>query len=199
MSFQSQRFDWEQIRKKLQQSQIGAETTLHDQKRREAVYRERAARFALKPVTPDTSARSRALMFTLGTERYALELQDLAEVCPFNMSTPVPGAPEELIGVINLRGEIRPVVDLARVLGVPDVEDRTGGWILLLQRGDRTLGLRVDQVENIRQLRPDELADPALSCTHVAARYSKAITPDTVVLLNAEKLLSLPFIKEGSL
>lgn len=197
MSLERRSFDWEQVRRRLQQNQMQADFSLRDQERTQAVYRERAARLAQR-VRLDTSATLEALVFTLGVERYAIELNELAEVLPLTGSTAVPGAPRELAGVVNLRGEIRPVLDLARVLALPEVEGRAPGWLLLLRGHGRTVGLRVDQVEKVRLFRSDDLVNAGQNLARSAARYVKAITKDTVILLNTDDLLSLPLIKECS-
>jgi purine-binding chemotaxis protein CheW len=186
------------VKKKLRAPQMNADIALRAAERLETVYRERAARLAIQRTLPETGATIEALVFTLGTERYAVELRDLVEVLPFKGCTPVPSAPEELTGVINIRGEILPVLDLSRVLTLPKVENRAGGWLLLLRRRERAVGFRVDQVEKIRRLRSDELADPVQSDAHANAGYLKAITADTVMLLSAERLLSHALLKENS-
>ena len=193
MSLQSKGFDWSQVRKKLQQSQMSADS---DRGRTETIYRERAARLASQRALPEASPTLGALVFTLGTERYAVELRDLVEVLPFDSCTPVPGGPQELIGVINWRGEIRPVLSLALVLALPQVENPAHGWMLLLRKGHRDVGFRVDRVENVRLLRSEALAVPTKNNVHPAGRYVKAITAETVMLLNTDHLLSLPVIKE---
>lgn len=174
-----------------------ADFARRDRESMETVFRERAARLAQR-VRLDTSATFEALVFTLGAERYAIELNGLAEVLPLIGCTPVPGAPLELAGVVNLRGEIRPVLDLARVLALPEADGRSPGWLLLLRGHGQTVGLRVDQVEKIRPLRSDELVNPDQNAARPADRYLKAISKDTTMLLNADELLSLPLIKEFS-
>jgi len=177
---------------------MAAETGCRDADRMEVIYRERAARLALRRAEADTSATFGALVFALGPERYAIELEDLVEVLPCSGYTPVPGAPPELLGVINLHGDIRPVLDLARVLELPKVAERHPGFLFLLRKQNREVALRVEQVEKIRLLRPGELADPSQNSTHLAARYLKAVTSDVVMLLSTEALLSLSIIKESS-
>jgi chemotaxis signal transduction protein len=107
--------------------------------------------------------------------------------------------PPELAGVLNLRGGIRPVVDVARVMGLPIAKDRNSAWLLVLRRGSLEIGLLVDQVVNVRPFRSDDTAGPAHDGTHSATGYLKGIASDNVMLVSAEKLLSLSFIKEGPL
>jgi len=199
MKPQTKRFDWAQVSQKLQQLHLSVDPVPQAKERIETAYRERAARLALQRLLPDTAATFAALVFTLGTEHYAIELRDLAEVLPFKGCMPVPGMPPELAGVLNLRGAIRPVVDVARVMGLPIAKDRSPGWLLVLRRGSLQTGLLVDQVVNVRPFRSDDTVDPAHDGTHSAISYLKGITADNVMLISAEKLLSLSFIKEGPL
>jgi purine-binding chemotaxis protein CheW len=198
MKPQDKKFDWEQVSQKLQQLHVSYPVPQANECI-ETVYRERAARLALQRVLPDTAATFAALVFTLGTEHYAIELRDLAEVFPFRGCTPVPRMPPELAGVLNLRGGIRPVVDVARVMGLPIAKDRNSAWLLVLRRGSLEIGLLVDQVVNVRPFRSDDTAGPAHDGTHSATGYLKGIASDNVMLVSAEKLLSLSFIKEGPL
>jgi purine-binding chemotaxis protein CheW len=199
MKPQNKRFDWVQVSQKLQQLHASAGPVLQAIERMEAIYRERAARLALQRVLPDAAATFAALVFTLGTEHYAIELRDLAEVLPFRACTPVPRMAPELAGVLNLRGAIRPVLDVARVMGLPIAKDRNPGWLLVLRRGSLEIGLLVDQVVNVRPFRSGDTVDPAPGGTHSATSYLKGITTDNVMLISTDKLLSLSFIKEGSL
>jgi purine-binding chemotaxis protein CheW len=198
MSLPEKSFNWEHVRRRLREGQVAAETSSRDRERMEVVYRERAARLALRRAEADTSATFGALVFTLGPERYAIELEDLIEVLPCSGYTEVPGAPQALLGVINLRGDVRPVLDLARVLELPKVADGDAGFLLLLRKQNREVALKVDQVEKIRMFRPSELVDQGQNGTHLAVRYLKAVTSDTVMLLSTEALLSLSIIKESS-
>ena len=199
MKPQNNTFNWAQTSQKLQQLHSSADPVPQAKKRMETVYHERAARLALQRVLPDTAATFAALVFTLATEHYAIELRDLVEVFPFRGCTPVPRMPRELTGVLNLRGAIRPVVDIARVMGLPIAKDRSPGWLLVLRGKSLEIGLLVDQVLNVRPFRFDDTVDPAHNGAHSATSYLKRITADNVMLISAEKLLSLSFIKEGPL
>src|SRR4051812_50129992 len=60
-----------------------------------------------------------ALLLPVGEDLYALELTTVREVVPDPELTPLPGAPPALLGVFNLRGEVVPAFDVARLLGLP--------------------------------------------------------------------------------
>src|SRR5437762_13989481 len=84
----------------------------------EEVYWRRAARMAVRTAVATDATTLAILVFGLGTERYAIELSLLAEVFPFRGCTAVPGAPAHLLGVINVRGDFRAVLDLRRPLNL---------------------------------------------------------------------------------
>jgi purine-binding chemotaxis protein CheW len=60
-----------------------------------------------------------AIVLPIGEDRYGIELTDVREVVPEPRLTPVPGAPPAVLGVVNLRGEVVPVLDTAQLLGLP--------------------------------------------------------------------------------
>ncbi len=191
MSAPGGRIDWEEVRRRLQHSQLALEKALEPTADDlAAVYRERAAHLAERQTAAsDTSAALRLLVVGLGEERYALEFADVTELLPFVNVTPVPGGPPELLGVLNVHGGVRSILDLGRLLELPDRGGVSGGYILLVSKDERRAALRVDGVENIRRLRVDELiaanADGGLNL-----RYLRALTPDRVRLLDLRALLT---------
>ena len=62
------------------------------------------------------------IVLPIGEGRYGIELTDVREVVPDPRLTPVPGAPPAVLGVVNLRGEVVPVLDTAQLLGLPPLE-----------------------------------------------------------------------------
>jgi purine-binding chemotaxis protein CheW len=134
-----------------------------DEARIEAVFRARAAELAARrEQAAEPAGTAPALAFALGGERYALPLADLAGVLPLGRLTPVPGAPPELLGLINGRGRVCCVVDLARLLGLPAQPPDVPGFVVLLRRPGGAVGLRVGAVESIRRVAPRELVPVAV-------------------------------------
>ncbi len=129
------RIDWAEVRERLERSRAALEESLSvSPERLEAVYRERAAALAARQTRAAGPTGVRVLVFALGAERYALNFGDVTEVLPFAALTPVPGGPPELLGVMNVRGDIRSVVDLGRLLTTPERTDAAAGYVLLLRR-----------------------------------------------------------------
>jgi purine-binding chemotaxis protein CheW len=87
----------------------------------------------------------------IGNEHYALPVDRVLEVAELGDLAPVPGSPAEVMGVCNLRGQVLPVMDLARVLGLPQGEP---GRIVVAELAERRAGLAVDAVIDVGEL-PD--------------------------------------------
>jgi len=153
----------------------------------EAEWTRRAIRLARKPVAVVSSGDQRqVLVLRLGEERYGIELADLSEVLPALLCTPVPGAPPALAGVINVHGEIRPVMNLKFLFGIPPpAGPRMPTPVVLLRQQGREMGLQVDRVEQVRLI---DFADTNAALP--TSRYLKGVTSDTVMLLNAESLFT---------
>lgn len=180
-----QGIDWEAVRRRLEASQLALERALTTTPERlEAVYRERATALANRQgqVTP---VGRRVLVFELGQERYGLDFGDVAGIIPFDACTPVPGAPPELLGVMNIAGDIRSVIDLRRMLGLstPGAEN---GYVLLVINAKRGTCLRVDAIDRVRLVLPSEVAAPDEA---TAVPLVDGMTTDRVKLLKSTTLL----------
>jgi chemotaxis signal transduction protein len=162
-----------------------------DQRVIDEVYRRRALRLAARRPAETVSATLPVLIVGVGPERYAIELSALAEVFPYRSCTTVPGAPPALLGVINVRGDIRAVADLRRLLGLTPGEDTPAGYVVMLRHTGSAMGLRVDRIEQVRQVDPVQLLPGTDGAAPIhGSRFVKALTADTVMLLDAGAVLS---------
>jgi purine-binding chemotaxis protein CheW len=84
-------------------------------------------------------------------EHYALPVEQVVEVVERGHLTPLPGAPPEVIGIHNLRGQVLPVVDLAAPLGL---EARDPARIVIAEAGEGRAGFAVDAVIDVAELPP---------------------------------------------
>jgi purine-binding chemotaxis protein CheW len=152
----------------------------------EAEWNRRAIRLARKPVAASSGDQRQVLVLRLGEERYGIELADVSEVLPALLCTPVPGAPPALAGVINFHGEIRPVMNLKFLFGIPPpAGPRMPTPVILLRQQGREIGLQVDRVEQVRQV-----ASGDINVELPTTRYLKGVTPDTLMLLSTEALFT---------
>jgi purine-binding chemotaxis protein CheW len=153
------------------------------------VYRRRARQLAERQLERTESATTAVLVFNLGTERYGLPLSELAEVLPYRGSTPVPGTPAALLGVINVRGDIRPVADLRTLLELASAGGDGGAYVVMLRHGG--IGLKVDAVDEVRQVDPATLLTGRDGAALIpGSRFVRALTADGVILIDIGAALS---------
>lgn len=94
-----------------------------------------------------SSTEGRLLLFSLRQEWYAVELGRVAGIELVGQITPVPGAPETVLGVQDMRGQLLAVIDSARLLGLPPLEH--GRHVVVLAQPDAGIGLLVGRAEDI--------------------------------------------------
>jgi len=161
-----------------------------DQQRIEAVWGERANRLSKRPALDGAGQNALpVIVLGIGKERYGVDLPDVAEVLPTVRITPVPGAAALFSGVINVHGEIRPVIDLRRLLGIETVQNGDLARVILLRKDGREMGLQIDVVEQIRWIGAWDL----LSAGNGEAGLShhiKGSTKDLLMLLSTEALFA---------
>jgi purine-binding chemotaxis protein CheW len=105
----------------------------------------------------DNPGGTRYLMFETGGRRYACTLDSVREIVPIHTATRLPGAPASVVGLINLRGRLVTVIDLAAHLGARDARPARGasGSVILVGTGSRQVGMLVDEVRDVRPVEPD--------------------------------------------
>lgn len=185
------RIDWKETRRKLAKAEEALSAALvPDERRTEDLLRRRAEslaarRSALPTTTTDTQP---VMVFYLGRERYAVGLTYLLQVVPLSGLTPLPGATEGMLGVMNFRGEANTVWDLARLLELPEA-DASGPGHVLMMRADREVGFRVDYVEGRIEIDTAELILPRETEGSLPSRFLKGLTQDKIHLLDVEAVL----------
>lgn len=138
------------------------------------------------------------LTFRIGNENYGLELSQTREIIEYSGITEVPLMPNFLRGVINLRGEVVPVIDLAVRLGRKSIEvqKRTCIIVVELQNSEQNhvLGLLADSVSEVIDMNDDNIEDAPSFGANIRADFIQGIAKrddEFVVLLDANNALSI--------
>ena len=97
----------------------------------------------------DAAASSELIAFRLGAQEFCLDIMSVRDIRGWTPTTPLPHSSQYVKGVINLRGAVLPVVDLAARLGFSPAEPSARHVIIITQVGNQTIGLLVDAVSDI--------------------------------------------------
>jgi purine-binding chemotaxis protein CheW len=99
------------------------------------------------------------LTFALGDQAFGLEILKVREIIGMVPITTVPGTPEAVRGVINLRGKVIPVVDLRAKFAMPTTEQTDETCVIVVQVQGTEMGIVVDRVSEVRDIPEDDIED----------------------------------------
>lgn len=151
-------------------------------------------------VEPINGARAirQFLTFNIGDEAFGMDLAQTREIIEYEGVTKVPLMPSFLIGVINLRGEVVPVIDLAVRLGRPPIEIKRRTCVIVVElesEGSQyTLGLLADAVSEVAEIVESDIENAPAFGAKIRAEFIQGIAKkdeDFVILLDADNTLSL--------
>ncbi|MCR8826607.1 chemotaxis protein CheW [Pseudosulfitobacter koreensis] len=116
------------------------------------------------------------LTFRLSDQEYSLDIMCVREIRGWTRTTPLPHAPSYMKGVINLRGTVLPVMDLAERLGLPPREHTDRNVIIVVKFEETMTGLLVDAVSDIIALTSSDLQPPPDAASNGGVGIIKALT-----------------------
>ncbi len=132
------------------------------------------------------------LSFTLGAVDYGIDILKVQEIRSFTAPTRIANAPLELLGVMNLRGVVVPIVDLRVKLDCASAEFNLSTVVIVLSLDDRVIGVVADSVSDVIRLEPEAvLPAPDVQKDAAAAFITGLATVGErmLILIDAEALL----------
>jgi purine-binding chemotaxis protein CheW len=135
-------------------------------------------------------AAEQFVVFRLGAEEYAFPIAQVKEIIRYDGATKLPNAPDHMNGIINLRGKVIPVVDLAKRFGLV-MENNADKRALIVEAADREFGIVVDEVSEVLML--EDGAIEQTDTMSFAAEFLQGIGKlegRLVLILNLEKVFS---------
>lgn len=132
------------------------------------------------------------LTFHLGAEVYGVGIGYVTEIVGIQNITEVPDMPSFVKGVVNLRGQVIPVVDMRLKFGMENKEYDERTCIVVVNINDIQLGLVVDTVSEVMTIEKDLISAPPKIAKARSSQYIKGlgkIGDDVKILLDGEKLL----------
>lgn len=154
------------------------------------------ARALARPAAPLAPAGStlELLEFGLAKERYALETRHVQGVHPLRELTPLPGTPPFLLGIVNVRSRIVPVLDLKKFFELPEQGLTDLHRVILVRGDDIELGVLADSTHGVHDIPAASLQPSLPTLTGIRAQYLLGITATRVVVLDFDRILSDPSI-----
>lgn len=146
---------------------------------------------------PGITETGQYLTFELQEEVFALDISKVREVLDYTRVTKVPDTPEFMLGVINLRGSVVPVVDMRLKFGMSKTEKTLNTCIIIVEvelDGETTiLGALADSVEEVMELDPDRIEPPPRIGTRLKTKFLKGMgkrDEHFIIILDIDKIFS---------
>lgn len=131
--------------------------------------------------------------FSLAEETYAIDVLQVQEVLKMTEIAPVPGVPDYILGIINLRGDVVTVIDARRRMSLPSREPDDASRIVIIDVDHQNVGILVDAVAEVVQIAPSAV-DPAPAVGNdQTSRFILGVSSTEeglTILIDLNKLLS---------
>ncbi|HZW82277.1 MAG TPA: chemotaxis protein CheW [Candidatus Deferrimicrobium sp.] len=130
--------------------------------------------------------------FRLGKEEFGVDIMRVQEIIKIPAITFVPRAPRFIDGVINLRGNVIPVINLKNRFGMETTEPNNDARIIVIQVNGRTMGVMVDQVTEVIRIPENAIEPPPPVTIGIDVAYLRGvgkIEDRLIVLLELDTLL----------
>lgn len=139
----------------------------------------------------DSSEGTQYLTFRLERQEYGLPIIEVQEIKGWSSITPVPNAPPHMLGVLNLRGTIIPVIDLRKRFGLAYADHDEFTVIIVVNMGDRLGGLVVDSVSDVITANDEAIQDNPEASSNIDQRFFRGLIESDgklIILLDVSQL-----------
>ncbi len=131
--------------------------------------------------------------FRLDDETYGIDVMQIQEVLRYTEIAPVPGAPDYVLGIINLRGNVVTVIDTRRRFGLADSEVTDATRIVVMESANQVMGILVDSVAEVVYLKASEIETAPNVGNEESAKFIQGVcnkNGELIILVEFEKMLS---------
>ncbi len=134
----------------------------------------------------------RFVLFSLGKVRYGIKLENVVQILRYENVMEVPKAPKFVIGVINLRGEVFPVINMWERFGLESESLTKKNRIIVVKYENRTFGLLVKDVKEIIELEDENIERDVTSVYGLHGSFIDGIAKmedGLIIILNIKEII----------
>lgn len=134
--------------------------------------------------------------FKLGKELYGVNIMDVKEIVKIQKIRPIPNAPYYMVGILNLRGEIIPIIDLHRRFQIAtdyskvELNELESGFIILKISGMQ-IGIIIDSVSRVLSVQQGDIQDPPQMMNGIGTEYINGVVRNDdgyLIILDTKRL-----------
>jgi purine-binding chemotaxis protein CheW len=140
------------------------------------------------------------IAFRVGAQEFCINIMSVREIRGWTAATGLPHSPDYLRGVINLRGAVLPIIDLAVRLGLPHDEPTERNVIIVVQIESQQIGLLVDAVSDILNLSDDHIQPTPDVASDLVKTFVRGLLPvegRMISLLSLDHVLPAAILEDA--
>ncbi|MEJ5361821.1 MAG: chemotaxis protein CheW [Spirochaetota bacterium] len=153
----------------------------------------------MKTQTKDTALNSMQIVcFNIGKEEYGIEILKVQEILKLPAVTPLPKSADYIMGVIDLRGKVIPIIDLGVRFGISEKGAKNKRAIVVDIKGKR-IGLAIDQVSHVIKLEHKDIEPPPPIVKGISGKFIVGIGKvenKFVIILDIDQIFSSEELKQ---
>ena len=132
------------------------------------------------------------IAFRMGQQEYCVNVKAIREIRGWTPVTPLPHAPSHMLGVINLRGMVLPIIDLSARMGFSPTEPTTRHAIMVAEIGKNVVGLLVDAVSEIFSATDNQIQPTPDVASEMAKTLVRGVIPAEGRMISVISLDNIP-------
>ncbi len=138
-------------------------------------------------------AEKQYVIFKLCGEEYGVEISNVQEITEYTQATKVPNVPDFIEGIINLRGNITPIISLKKRFNLEENEMSENNRIIIINLKDKHIGFIVDDASQVITMDEKQIENPPDILTGIDRQYITGIgkvEEKIIIMLDLEKILT---------
>lgn len=170
-----------------------AESEIHflDAQLRRSILRCRAVQLARPIEKPDVPPGAQYVVFILSNQKFACDVRFVDEVFQVKSVLPVPGTPQYIVGLSNLRGTLIAIIDLKHLCNLHERAMMGSDKTLIMRNGDLRIGVMTDDVVGLDYIADVEMQHGSPLVSHIPSQFVNGITSSGIVVLDCDTLFSM--------
>ena len=155
------------------------------------ILKARAEKLAQKPKSRKKAEKYlEVLGFLLADEEYGIEVTYIGEVYPLGDFTTLPCTPPFIMGVVNIRGQIMPIIDLRKIFNLQDTDYSSQNRLIVVTDSDVSICIFADELLGVQLIDLKKIQSSLSTLTGTRQKYLKGVTDRQMIILDMEKVLT---------
>lgn len=184
--------DWTGVRQRINDSlaliERGFSPTEEEKKE---ILLARTQKLSKEPIQKQNGQKKIQIVeFLLASERYGIETSYIREIYPLKELTPLPGTPDFILGIVNVRGRILSVIDLKKFFDLPEKGLTDFNKLIILNEAEMEFGILGDVILGVREVSAEDIQPSLPTLTGIREEYLLGVTSERLILLDGQKILS---------